>query len=128
MDRGLYDGDHEAFRETVRAFVAAEVTPKLARWDSQRLIDRDTWRAAGRQGIVGLSGPAEFGGGDMSDYRFRNVIMEELARVGAGSLMSSFSLHDDIVMPLLHGPGHSSSAGPVASRHVHRPAHQRPSP
>jgi long-chain-acyl-CoA dehydrogenase len=99
VDRGLYTGDHEAFRETVRTFVAAEVTPKLARWDSQRLIDRDTWRAAGRQGIVGLSGPAEFGGGGMSDYRFRNVVMEELARVGAGSLMSSFSLHDDIVMP-----------------------------
>lgn len=99
MERGLYTGDHEAFRETVQKFVAAEVTPKLAKWDAERIIDRNTWLAAGRQGIVGLSGPAEFGGGGVTDYRFRNVIMEELARVGASSLMSSFSLHDDIVMP-----------------------------
>jgi alkylation response protein AidB-like acyl-CoA dehydrogenase len=103
MDRGLYTGDHEAFRETAREFVAREVSPRLAQWDTDRIIDRATWHAAGQQGVVGLSGPAEFGGGGLTDYRYRNVVIEELARVGAGSLTSSFSLHDDIVMPYFVG-------------------------
>jgi alkylation response protein AidB-like acyl-CoA dehydrogenase len=101
MDRNLYTAEHEAFREVVRTFVEREVSPNLDRWETERIIGRETWLAAGRQGLVGLSGPEEFGGGGQSDYRFRNVIHEELARVCAGSLMSSLSLQDDIVLPYL---------------------------
>ena len=38
-----------------------------------------------------------------SDYRFRNVIMEEFARVGANSLSASFALQDDILIPYFTG-------------------------
>lgn len=99
MDRGLYNDEHEAFRDVVRTFVEREVTPNLDRWDEQRLTGREVWAAAGRQGIVGLSGPKECGGAGVSDFRFRNVVIEELARVGAASLQSSFSLQDDILIP-----------------------------
>lgn len=99
MERDLYAAEHEAFRATVRDFVDRQVLPNIDRWEREHLIDRDTWRAAGQQGVVGLSGPAEYGGGGVSDYRFRNVVQEELARACAGALVSSFSLHDDIVMP-----------------------------
>lgn len=53
----------------------------------------------GKQGIVGLSGAAEYGGGGLTDFRFRNVIIEEFAKAGANSLSSSFSLQDDISIP-----------------------------
>jgi long-chain-acyl-CoA dehydrogenase len=99
MDRGLYTDDHEAFRDVVRTFVAREVTPNLAAWDEDRLIGRETWLAAGKQGIIGLSGPIACGGAGLSDFRFRNVVIEELAAVGAAALQSSFSLQDDIVIP-----------------------------
>lgn len=99
MNRDLYTDDHEKFRETVRKFVAREVVPKLSEWDANRLIGRDVWRSAGQLGLVGLPGPPEYGGGGVSDYRFRNVIQEELARACAGSLTSSFALQDDIVLP-----------------------------
>lgn len=99
MKRRLYEPDHEAFRESVREFVATEVTPNLEKWDDQRLIDREVWLAAGKQGIIGLPAPAEYGGGGTSDYRFRNVVLEELARVHATSVASSFSLQDDITIP-----------------------------
>jgi alkylation response protein AidB-like acyl-CoA dehydrogenase len=98
MERGLYTADHEAFRASVKLFVAREVIPHMAEWDEQRLIGRDVWLAAGRHGLVGLSGPEEFGGGGVSDYRYRNVIIEELNRVGASSLDASFSLQDDILI------------------------------
>jgi alkylation response protein AidB-like acyl-CoA dehydrogenase len=100
MRRDLYESDHETYRASVRQFVAREVTPNLTRWDEQRLIDRDVWLAAGKQGIIGLSAPERFGGaGAAEDYRYRNVVLEELARVHATSVASSFSLQDDIAIP-----------------------------
>jgi long-chain-acyl-CoA dehydrogenase len=102
MRRDLYEADHETYRASVREFVAREVTPNLARWDEQRLIDRDVWLAAGKQGVIGLSAPESFGGaGAAEDYRYRNVVLEELARVHATSVASSFSLQDDIAIPYM---------------------------
>lgn len=99
MDRGLYTAEHEAFRQTVRRYVEREVVPFLDEWEQNRLISRAAWLTAGRHGIVGLSGPTEYGGGGLRDFRFRNVVLEEFAKVGASSLSSSFSLQDDIVIP-----------------------------
>ncbi|MFS3128825.1 acyl-CoA dehydrogenase family protein [Nocardioides sp. Bht2] len=100
MKRTLYTEDHEAFRGTVAAFVEREVVPHLERWEEQRIIDREVWLAAGKQGLLGLAAPEEYGGAG-GDYRFRNVILEEFARVHATSLASSFSLQDDIAIPYI---------------------------
>jgi long-chain-acyl-CoA dehydrogenase len=97
----LFSSDHDVYRQTVREFVAREVTPHLERWDADRLIDRDVWREAGKQGIIGLGVPEEFGGAGQPDYRYRVVVSDELAAVGAASLNSSFSLQDDILLPYL---------------------------
>jgi alkylation response protein AidB-like acyl-CoA dehydrogenase len=105
VKRGLYEPDHEAFRDAVRRFVEVEVAPNLERWEAQRLIDRDVWLAAGKQGIIGLPAPEQYGGAGTHDYRFRNVVLEELARVHASSVASSFSLQDDIVIPYIAGLG-----------------------
>ena len=98
MKRDLYDDDHETFRDSVREFVAREVTPHLEKWDEQRLIDREVWLAAGKQGILGLTAPEHLGGGG-GDYRYRMVVHEELGKAFATSLASSFSLQDDILIP-----------------------------
>jgi long-chain-acyl-CoA dehydrogenase len=101
VQRALYDQDHEDFRDLVQEFVAREVVPHQERWDSEHLIDRSVWRAAGKQGLLGLAAPEEFGGGGQADFRYRTVMMEEFARVGAASLESGFSVQDDIVLPYL---------------------------
>lgn len=105
MKRNLYNDDHEAFRDSVAQFVARKVVPNLERWEADRLIDRDIWLAAGKQGIIGLSAPEEFGGGGVRDYRFRSIVLEELAKVFATSLASSFSLQDDIAIPYVTSLG-----------------------
>jgi long-chain-acyl-CoA dehydrogenase len=101
MKRGLYDDDHEDFRQAVAAYVEREVAPHVSRWEDDRLIDRDAWLAAGAQGIIGLSAPAEHGGGGQTGYRFRNIVQEELAQVYATSLSSGFALQDDIAIPYI---------------------------
>ncbi len=101
MDSDLFDVDHERFRASVRGFVDRQVVPKLQQWDADRLIDRETWLAAGKQGLLGLAAPKEFGGLEEGDYRYRVVIQQEIARVGASALQSGFSTNDDIVLNYL---------------------------
>jgi alkylation response protein AidB-like acyl-CoA dehydrogenase len=99
--RNLYEPDHEAFRGVVRAFVKREVTPNAGRWEQDRGVDRQTWLAAGKQSIIGLPVPEEYGGAGTDDFRYRCVVIEELARVCATSLSSGFGLQDDIAIPYL---------------------------
>jgi alkylation response protein AidB-like acyl-CoA dehydrogenase len=101
MDSDLFEADHEAYRTLVREFVRRSVVPHLDRWNDERLIDRATWREAGRQGLLGLAVPPEHGGAGETDYRFRTVLQLEIARVGASALQSGFSTNDDIVLNYL---------------------------
>ncbi|MDN5915035.1 MAG: acyl-CoA dehydrogenase family protein [Pseudonocardia sp.] len=101
METDLYEADHEAYREIARAFVNRDVVPNLQRWDTEREIDRETWKTAGAAGLVGLAVPEEFGGAGALDYRFRYVLSEEIAAVGASSLQSAFGTNDDIVLGYL---------------------------
>ena len=101
MHRDLYEPDHEAFREVVRAYVEREVSPNQQRWEQERIVDRQAWLAAGKQSIIGLLIPERFGGAGSGDFRFRCVVMEELAQACARSLSSGFGLQDDIAIPYL---------------------------
>jgi alkylation response protein AidB-like acyl-CoA dehydrogenase len=97
----FFDDDHEEFRASVRAFVDHRVEPHQLRWETDRRIDPALWPAAAQLGMLGLRGPEEFGGGGTRDYRYRCVVMEELARVGAASTNAALALVDDLVGPYL---------------------------
>lgn len=101
MPQPFYESDHEHFREVVREFVKREVIPNLDQWEEDRATGRAVWKSAGAQGILGIRVAEEFGGGGMKDYRFRCVVQEELATVGAASLASGFSINEDIVASYL---------------------------
>jgi long-chain-acyl-CoA dehydrogenase len=100
-DDVFFGPDHEAFRNLARRFVERDVIPHLDDWDEQHLIDRSTWLAAGKHGLLGLGVPEDLGGGGTADYRFRTVLCEEIAAVGAASLNSGFALQDDIAIPYI---------------------------
>src|SRR5574340_459213 len=100
MRRTLYGPDHEAFRESVRAFVDRNVLPAAEKMREQRFIDREIWLEAGRNGLLGLEIPEEYGGSEAGDYRFNAVFSEELSRASA-AVSSSFGIHADVVAPYL---------------------------
>lgn len=83
MQRTIYTEDHEAFRESVKAFVQRHVDPRAETFIEQRYIDRELWEEAGKQGYLGLDVPEEFGGSSAGDYRYNAVLQEELARSSA---------------------------------------------
>ncbi|MFT4124700.1 MAG: acyl-CoA dehydrogenase family protein [Gordonia sp. (in: high G+C Gram-positive bacteria)] len=97
MPEPFYGPDHTAFRDVVRDFVAREVSGNLDAWEQACATGRGVWKAAGALGILGIRFPEANGGGGSDDYRFRCVVQEELARVGAAALASGFSINEDIV-------------------------------
>ncbi|GAA2862211.1 acyl-CoA dehydrogenase family protein [Pseudonocardia halophobica] len=101
MQRTLYTDTHEQYRESVREFLAREVEPHFLRWEDEHEIDRTVFRAAAEQGVYGLPIPEEYGGSGETDYRFRLVVCEEVARVGATSFGMTLGLQDDLVLSYL---------------------------
>ena len=101
MDRRLYEEDHEAYRETVREFLAREVEPHKDQWDDDGWIPREVYASAAEAGIYALQVPEEYGGAGVADYRFRMVACEEIARVNALSFGLTISLQDDLVLAYL---------------------------
>jgi alkylation response protein AidB-like acyl-CoA dehydrogenase len=101
VNRDFYEPDHEAFREIVQAYIKREVAPNEQRWEEERSVDRQAWLAAGKQSLIGMGVPEEYGGVGTGDFRYRCVMMEEFARVGATSISSGFGLQDDIAIPYI---------------------------
>jgi alkylation response protein AidB-like acyl-CoA dehydrogenase len=100
MRRGIYDEDHEAFRSSVKEFLDREVVPHLDEHARNHALPREFWLAAGKQGLLGLEVPEEYGGAGAGDFRFNAVLTEELAKVNM-TLPSCVGIHTDIVAPYL---------------------------
>ncbi|GLY18961.1 acyl-CoA dehydrogenase family protein [Kineosporia rhizophila] len=96
MRRSVYDDDHVAFRDSVRQFLRREVLPHVEDHARDHEFGREMWLAAGKQGLLGLEVPEQYGGSQAEDYRFNAVLTEELAAVNL-ALASSLSIHFDVV-------------------------------
>jgi alkylation response protein AidB-like acyl-CoA dehydrogenase len=101
MERDIFTEDHEAYRETVREFLAREVIPHHARWEEERWIDREVYVEAAKNGIYGLEIPEQHGGAGVTDLRYRMVAAEEIAKAHALSFALTISLQDDLVLNYL---------------------------
>ena len=102
IERTLFNGDHEIFRDTVRRFVDNEIAPFHAEWEKDGKISREAWTKAGKLGLLCASVPEEYGGGGV-DRTFSIILMEELARAGASG--PGFGLHSEIVAPYINRYG-----------------------
>ena len=102
IERTLFNGDHEIFRDTVRRFVDNEIAPFHAEWEKDGKISREAWTKAGKLGLLCASVPEEYGGGGV-DRTFSVILMEELARAGASG--PGFGLHSEIVAPYINRYG-----------------------
>ncbi|MQA13939.1 MAG: acyl-CoA dehydrogenase [Pseudonocardiaceae bacterium] len=99
MRRRLYQAEHEAFRDSVRKFLAKEVVPHQQRWDTAGLVPRELFTTAGIAGFLGMAIPEEYGGGGVDDFRFNAVLGEEVQRSGAAAAGLGLTLHNDICLP-----------------------------
>jgi alkylation response protein AidB-like acyl-CoA dehydrogenase len=92
IPRTLFDHEHEAFRSTVRRFLAEHCSPFHEQWEEDHLVPRQVWARAGELGMLNATTPEAYGGLGL-DRRFSMIAVEEVARAGLSGL-SGFNVHD----------------------------------
>jgi alkylation response protein AidB-like acyl-CoA dehydrogenase len=98
-DRTLFEPEHHLFRESFRAFLARHAEPYRDEWEKAKIVDREVWREAGKQGFLGMAVPEEYGGGGNPDFRYNAIISEETAAGRHSGL--GFTLQNDVIGPYL---------------------------
>lgn len=100
MRRSIFEPEHEALRASTKEFLDRHVRPRMEEFIEAKAIPRDVWIEAGKQGLLGLHVPEQYGGGEAGDYRFVAVVAEEQSKVSA-AVSSCLGIHADIVAPYL---------------------------
>jgi alkylation response protein AidB-like acyl-CoA dehydrogenase len=99
VKRTIFDPEHKDFRESVRRFFAEEVVPHHEQWEEDGLAPRELFAKAAEKGMLAMSVPEEFGGLGIDDFRFNQVIVEEVGYAGVAGSGLGLTLHNDICLP-----------------------------
>ncbi len=99
MRRAIFESEHRAYRESVRGFLAAEVTPHHEQWEHDGIVPRELFAKAAKQGLLAMAVPAEYGGAGVADFRFNQIVVEEVAYAGVAGSGLGMTLHNDICLP-----------------------------
>ncbi|MFD6835184.1 acyl-CoA dehydrogenase family protein [Streptomyces diastaticus] len=99
MRRTVYNEDHEAFRDTLRSFIEAEVVPVHDEWLAAGQAPREFYHKLGELGIFGIEVPEEFGGAGEESFKYQAIISEECARAGVS--FGGSGVHVALCLPYL---------------------------
>ncbi|WP_436736936.1 acyl-CoA dehydrogenase family protein [Streptomyces sp. BBFR102] len=99
MRRTVYNEDHEAFRDTLRSFIEAEVVPVYDEWLAAGQAPREFYDNLGELGIFGIEVPEEFGGAGEESFKYQAIISEECARAGVS--FGGSGVHVALCLPYL---------------------------
>ena len=103
MDRGIFDEEHEMFRDSARSFLQNEIGPNAERWAEQEIVDRDAFLKAGAQGLLCMWADEKYGGAGVADFRYEQILLEENARYGDVGFF--IFLHSRLVGPYIGALG-----------------------
>ena len=97
MQRTIFTEDHDDFRDSVRQFIAKEITPNMPEWEEAGCIPRDFYYKTAEIGINGLQVPEQYGGGGIDSFLFNAVVYEEIGYAAAS--LGGFQVHLNTVLP-----------------------------
>lgn len=103
MDRGIFEEEHDMFREAARNFLINEIQPHVDRWNEQEIVDREAFEKAGAQGLLCMWADEKYGGAGVSDFRYEQILLEENARYGDVGFF--IFLHSRLVGPYIGSLG-----------------------
>ena len=91
--------DLDMFRDGVVRFLDAECPPeRIARWNENKVVEREMWTTGAGFGLLGLSVPEEYGGMG-GDFRHERILVEEFGKRGMEGW--GVPLHNMIIAPYL---------------------------
>jgi alkylation response protein AidB-like acyl-CoA dehydrogenase len=96
-----YEPEHEAFRESFRAFIERDVRPLSGPVITSGAVPDKVFAVAGENGFLGTGAPAEHGGAGTGGIRFALLAAEELTAAGLPGVALAFAAHAAVAIPLL---------------------------
>ena len=102
-NRSIFEEEHTVFRDNFRRFCEEEVKPHQEKWIEQGIVDREIWEKAGESGFLAPAVDEEYGGLSLDDFRYSQIMIEELARIGENGF--ALSLHNDVIAPYISAYG-----------------------
>jgi alkylation response protein AidB-like acyl-CoA dehydrogenase len=99
MDREIFEPEHDDFRDSVRRFVADEMSPHFEQWEEEGIMPREVFAKAGAKNMLAMTAPEEYGGLGLEDFRFNQVIAEEGSYAGVTGAILGITLHNDVCLP-----------------------------
>jgi alkylation response protein AidB-like acyl-CoA dehydrogenase len=97
--RGIFESDHEIFRDSFRKFILNEVAPHAEAWRNAGQVDRAAFEKAGAQGYLMMWADEKYGGAGIKDFRYEQIMIEENIRFGEPGFF--LTLHTRLVGPYL---------------------------
>jgi len=99
MRRSLFEPEHVDYRESVHRFVAEEIVPHHEQWEGDRIVPRELFAAAAEKGLLAMQVPEDYGGAGVDDFRFNQIVSEEVSLAGVAGSGLGVTLHNDICLP-----------------------------
>jgi acyl-CoA dehydrogenase len=94
----IFDDEHEAYRESVRAFVSKELLPHAEEWEKAEDFPDEVFRRMGTLEMFGNKFDENYGGTG-AGYLFEAVLVEEMSRCGSGGVAAGLGAHAQIALP-----------------------------
>ena len=99
MRRTVFNEDHEAFRQTLRDFIQAEVVPYYQDWFDAGIVPREFYLKLGELGLFGIQVPEEYGGAGITSFKYSAIETEEVTRAGVS--FGASGAHVALCLPYL---------------------------
>lgn len=104
MNSIYFTEEHELFRESLRAFLQAEVVPHIEKWEKTGTIERFIWKKFGEMGFFGINYPEAYGGLNL-DLFYTVVFLEELQKIKSSGFAAAMWAHAYLAMTHLNAEG-----------------------
>ena len=79
--------------------MAEEITPNHAAWEHGGIVPRELFAKAAAKGMLAMQVPEAFGGLGTDDFRFNQILVEEVSLAGDAGSGLGLTLHNDICLP-----------------------------
>jgi alkylation response protein AidB-like acyl-CoA dehydrogenase len=93
----IFGDEHDALRESIRAFATKELAPHAEEWEQTTFPDW-VFTRMGELGFLGLDKPERYGG-QGGDYFCSLVLAEEIVHARSGGMAMGVAVHTDMAMP-----------------------------
>ena len=99
MERTHFDDEHDMYRDAFRTFIEREMAPHRERWEDEGIVDHEVFEKAGAAGFIAMAVPEEYGGAGVNDFRYNQIIIEELSNADMFPHGIGLTLHTDVCLP-----------------------------